>query len=112
VNGAGGGYLAASPYSTGGGGTVLEHRYGATLLSCLLSGNPAPELGDDATLESVTFQASAISPVDDLVVAGRTPDGGERRVSIGVRRAPTLVRSDHASLQRSNAAGNASACYP
>ncbi|GAA2339072.1 hypothetical protein [Dactylosporangium salmoneum] len=99
MNGAGGGHLAASPYSTGGGGTVLEHRYGATLLSCLLSGNPAPELGDDATLESVTFQASAISPVDDLVVAGRTPDGGERRVSIGVRRAPALVRSDHASAE-------------
>ncbi|GAA4473031.1 hypothetical protein GCM10023170_093600 [Phytohabitans houttuyneae] len=78
---------------------MLEHRYGATLLSCLLSGNPAPELGDDATLESVTFQASGISPVDDLVVAGRSPDGGERRVSIGVRRAPALVRSDHASAE-------------
>jgi hypothetical protein len=56
---------------------VLEHRYGATLLSCLLSGNPVPELGDDATLESVIFRASAISPVDDLVVAGRMPDAGE-----------------------------------
>jgi hypothetical protein len=99
VDGAGGGHLAASPYSTGGGGTVLEHRYGATLLSCLLSGNPAPELGDDATLESVTFQASGFSPVDDLVVAGRSPDGGERRVSIGVRRAPALVRSDIASAE-------------
>jgi len=30
-----GAHIAASPYSTGGGGTVLEHRYGAVLLAHL-----------------------------------------------------------------------------
>ncbi len=89
----------ASPYATGGGGTVLEHRYGATLLGNLLTGDPVPELGDDVTPISVRFQASAFSPVDDLLVVGRTPDGGERRLSIGVRRAPLLVSSDEASAQ-------------
>src|SRR5690242_5914947 len=90
---------AAPPYATGGGGTVLEHQYGAVLLACLLTGDPVPELGDDATPVSVRFQASAVSPVDDLLVVGRTPDGGERRVSIGVRRAPALTGSDEASAQ-------------
>jgi hypothetical protein len=91
--------MDAAPYATGGGGTVLEHRYGAVLLASLLTRDPVTELGDDATPTSVHFQASAVSPVDDLVVVGRTPDGGERRVSIGVRRAPTLVASDDASAR-------------
>jgi hypothetical protein len=88
----------AAPYATGGGGIVLEHRYGAVLLASLLTGDPLPELGDDAAVQSVRFQASAVSPVDDLVVVGRTPDGGERQVSIGVRRRPALARSDPASV--------------
>jgi hypothetical protein len=89
----------AAPYATGGGGTVLEHRYGAVLLTCLLTGDPVSELGDDATPVSVRFQASAISPVDDLLVTGNTPDGGERTVSIGVRRVPALAASDEASAR-------------
>jgi hypothetical protein len=87
----------AAPYATGGGGTVLEHRYGAVLLSSLLAGDPVTELGDDAVQVSVRFQAGAISPVDDLLVTGQTPDGMQRWVSIGVRRAPVLVTSDEAS---------------
>ncbi len=73
---------------------VLEHRYGATLLGLLLTGDPAPGLGDDADPVAIRFQAAASSPVDDLVVDGRTADGDERRLSIGVRRAPRFVRSD------------------
>src|SRR5438132_13806421 len=88
---------ASSSYATGGGGTVLEHRYGAILLANLLVGDPVPGLGDDAMPISVRFQASAFSPVDDLLVVGRTPDDSERRISIGVRRAPALVTSDEAS---------------
>ncbi len=89
---------SAAPYATGGGGTVLEHRYGAVLLCSLLTGDPITELGDDAVPISVRFQASAFSPVDDLVIVGHTPDGEERRVSIGVRRAPELVASEDASV--------------
>lgn len=88
----------AHPYATGGGGTVLEHRYGAVLLAHLLTGDPIPGLGDAVSPEMVRFQASAVSPVDDLLVVGRTPDGRERRLSIGVRRDPGLVRSDTNSV--------------
>jgi hypothetical protein len=73
---------------------VLEHQYGATLLAALLTGDPVPELGDDVTLVVVRFQASLVSAVDDLLISGRTPDGGTRKVSVGVRRAPRLVKSD------------------
>jgi hypothetical protein len=85
---------AAASYSTGGGGVVLEHQYGATLLGALLTGDPVPELGDDVTPTTIRFQASAVSAVDDLLISGRTPDGGTRQVSVGVRRAPRLIRSD------------------
>jgi hypothetical protein len=90
--------MPASPYATGGGGTVLEHRYGAVLLAHLLTGDPLPMMGDAVIPVSVRFQASAFSPVDDLLVMGRTPDGGQRRLSIGVRRAPALAGSDEASV--------------
>ena len=73
---------------------VLEHQYGATLLASLLTGDPLPELGDDVTPMAVRFQASAVSAVDDLLISGRTPDGGVRQASVGVRRAPKLVKSE------------------
>jgi WD40 repeat protein len=87
-------YYVGSPYSTGGGGTVLEHRYGAILLGQLLLGDPVPELGDDVVPIEVRFQDAVSSPVDDLIVVGRAPDGTGRWVSIGVRRAPKLTASD------------------
>jgi hypothetical protein len=82
-----------APYASGGGGTVLEHLYGAILLSSLLVGDPITELGDDATPVSVRFQGRSVSPVDDLIVSGLARDE-ERRVSIGVRRAPDVTTSD------------------
>ncbi|MGW4343739.1 hypothetical protein ACWEL8_01350 [Streptomyces sp. NPDC004690] len=84
----------ASPYSTGGGGTVLEHRFGAVLLAHLLLGDPVPALGDEVTPVEVRFQDSHFSAVDDLIVDGNTADGAQRRLSIGVRRAPSFVTSD------------------
>ncbi len=89
----GGAELGVSPYASGGGGTVLEHLYGAVLLSSLLTGDPVTELGDDAALASVLFQGRRVSPVDDLVVSGSARDG-ERRVSIGVRRNPNVTARD------------------
>jgi hypothetical protein len=85
--------LGVSPYASGGGGTVLEHLYGAVLLSSLLAGDPITELGDDATPVWVRFQGRRLSPVDDMVVSGSARDEG-RRVSIGVRRAPDVTKSD------------------
>lgn len=78
---------------------MLEHRYGALLLSGLLTGDPVPELGDDATPQAITFQASSFSPVDDIVVLGVTADKQERRVSVGVRRDPSFVASDRSTVQ-------------
>lgn len=89
---------AASPYATGGGGTVLEHRFGAVLLACLLTADPVVGLGDDVDPIEVVFQASSFSPVDDLVAAGRGHDGRLRRLSIAVRRTPSLVPSSSASI--------------
>jgi hypothetical protein len=83
---------------TGGGGVVLEHRYGATLLAALLTGDPVAALGPDARPLRIRFQASAFSPVDDLLVTGITPDGKLRRVSVGVRRAPQFTASDKPSV--------------
>ena len=90
--------MRASPYSTGGGGTVLEHRYGALILSHLLTGDPVPELGDDATITRISFQAGAKSAVDDLLIEGHGADGEVRRVSVAVRRRPRLVPSDERSV--------------
>lgn len=85
--------MPVSPVSTGGGGVVLEHRYGATLLSHLLVSDPVAALGDDATLLRVHFQTTDFSPVDDLAVVGCLPDGTERVLSIGVRRTPRFTPS-------------------
>jgi hypothetical protein len=85
---------AAASYASGGGEVVLEHQYGAALLGSLLTGDPLPELGDDATPTVIRFQASAVSAVDDLLIKGRTPDGGIRQASVGVRRAPKLIKSE------------------
>ncbi|MFG3117478.1 hypothetical protein ACGF4C_24135 [Streptomyces sp. NPDC048197] len=89
---------SASPYSTGGGGVRLEHRYAATLLAAVLTEDPVSELGDDIVPCLVRLQASDISPIDDVVLEGRTADGRGRRVSIGVRRDPALTTSDTASV--------------
>ena len=88
-----------SPYSTGGGGTVLEQRYGALLLSHLLSGDPVPELGSDVTSTRVAFQARAESEVDDYMLVGLGGDGAERRAFVAVRRAPRLIPSDARSIE-------------
>lgn len=89
----------ASAYATGGGGIVLEHTFGATLLAALLLGDPVPGLGDEQTVVSVTFQAGRLSPVDDIVVVGEPrgrPRALGRQLSIGVRRNPRIAPGDHA----------------
>jgi len=90
--------VGASSYSTGGGGVALEHQYAATLLARMLVGAPCAELGDRVEVSVVRLQASEISPVDDIVLEGKTPDGTTHRASIGVRRDPQLNSSDSASV--------------
>jgi len=86
--------FSSSPYPTGGGGTILEHTLGARVLVALLTGAPAPMLGEDVTVTSVLFQRSDISALDDLVIIGEAGDGSERCVAVGVRRAPAFSTSD------------------
>lgn len=57
---------SASPESTGGSGTVAEHRLGGAVLAALLLREPLPGLGGELVPTDVTFQAA--SAVDDLVV--------------------------------------------
>ncbi|WP_405468139.1 PQQ-binding-like beta-propeller repeat protein [Streptomyces anulatus] len=90
---------AVGPYSTGGGGTVLEHRFGAVLLSHLLTRRPVPALGDHITPTHVRFQGREISRVDDLLVRGCSAAGAEHLLSVGVRRQPRLVPSEADSVQ-------------
>ncbi|MBT2493687.1 ATP-binding protein, partial [Streptomyces sp. ISL-96] len=68
------------------------------MLAAVLTEDPVSELGDDVVPQLVRLQASDISPIDDVVVEGRTVDGHVRRVSIGVRRNPALNTSDTTSV--------------
>ena len=85
-----------SSYATGGGGVVLEHVYGATVLAALLIGTPFDLLGDSVLIDQVAFQARRLSPVDDLVITGTIggPEPMRRRIAIAVRRDPVMARSD------------------
>jgi len=84
---------AASPYSTGGGGTRFEHRLGTVLLGRLLTAQPVLELGERAP-ERVAFQQSPATSVDDLVAMASTPGGISIRLEIAVRRTPNFTTSD------------------
>ena len=90
--------VGASPYSTGGGGVTLEHVYAACLLSALLAGDPITELGDSLAVSAIRLQASDLSPIDDIVIEGQDSVGDQHRASIGVRRDPTLTKSDVSSV--------------
>jgi hypothetical protein len=65
---------AASPHSTGGGGTRLEHRLGTVFLTRLLTAGPVFELGERVP-DRVAFQQSPATEVDDLVITARAADG-------------------------------------
>ncbi len=88
----------ASAYATGGGGTVFEHTYGATLLAALLLGDSVPGLGDEQSVTRVVFQARRFTAVDDFLVFGEPRGtgsrGGGRELSIGVRHKPRIAPSD------------------
>src|SRR5665811_278415 len=82
-----------SPYSTGGGGTRLEHRLGTVLLVRLLNAEPVLELGERAP-DRVAFQQSPATSVDDLVATAIDAAGTSIRLEIAVRRSPKFIRSN------------------
>lgn len=83
--------LQASPEATGGAGTVMEHRYAATLLAALLLHESVPGLGGTLVPETVQFQRHG-SPIDDLVVTARGA-GASVTWYIAARRRPTFAAS-------------------
>lgn len=89
---------SASPYSTGGGGTVLEHRYGAVLLTYLLSGSVLPELGRASAPTSIEYQTRATA-TDDFLIVGSDSAGGVVRASVGVRRKPLIQLNNADSVK-------------
>ncbi len=85
---------ALPAYSTGGGGTRLEHRLGALYLVRLLTGGTVSELAERAP-GRVAFQQSPITGIDDLVLTAAAADGVTTvRLDVAVRRSPKFVRSD------------------
>lgn len=86
---------AASPYSTGGGGTALERRIAVVYLAAMLTESTRSELGPSATIRRVAFQQAPL-PVDDLIIDATIPSG-EVRLAIAARRSPRLIRSDEDS---------------
>lgn len=52
---------SASPEATGGAGTVMEHRYGATLLAALVLHEPVPGLGGVLVPVKVAFQKADLA---------------------------------------------------
>ncbi len=86
----------SSPYATGGGGVTLERRVAALWLARLLTGDAAPELGDDRRVVAVAFQQEPAIAVDDLVILAARADELEPslQLAIAVRRWPNVVTSD------------------
>lgn len=79
-----------SPYTGGGGGTVLGHRVATVYLAEMLRGVGRPET-DELPIVRVAFQTNP-DPVDDLrVEAGRNDDNVV--VHVAVRRSPNFVKS-------------------
>lgn len=85
--------ITASPYSTGGGGTRLEHRLGTVFLVRLLTAGPVLELSERAP-DRVAFQQAPATSVDDLVATASGVGGTSVRLEIGVRRSPKFIRSN------------------
>lgn len=76
---------AASPYATGGGGT-LEARVGARYLALLLTGKTAPEVEDSRAIVRVRFQQAPRVPIDDLVIEAARPDELTPSLELGMER--------------------------
>jgi hypothetical protein len=86
----------SNPYATGGGGVTLERRVAALWLARLLTGDTAPELGDDRRVVGVAFQQEPAIAVDDLVIHAARGDEPEAslQLAIAVRRRPNVVTSN------------------
>lgn len=80
-----------SPYTGGGGGTVLAHRVATSYLADLLLSSGRPET-DELPVVRVAFQTNPVDPVDDLRVEAAR-DGERVVVHVAARRKPNFTKS-------------------
>jgi len=85
---------AASPVSTGGGGTFFEQHVDALFLALLLVRAPLPVL-KDCQIEEVHLQAEHLGwKTDDILVVGVRADDRRRRLAAQVKRQFTISKED------------------
>ena len=76
----------ASPAATGGAGTTFEHQVGAVFLTSLLTCG-IPVVFKDCQVEEVAFQTQRLGwKTDDLLVVCASPQHGQRKLAIQVKR--------------------------
>lgn len=82
-----------SPYATGGGGVVLEHRAVARYMALMLAGRTSPELADR---QIVRITCQDADPVDDVVLHAKRAHEGRPslRLAVAARRSPDLIPSN------------------
>ena len=76
----------ASPAATGGAGITFEHQVGAVFLTSLLTCG-IPVVFKDCQVEEVAFQTQRLGwKTDDLLVVCASPQHGQRKLAIQVKR--------------------------
>ena len=85
---------AASPISSGGGGTFFEQHVDALFLALLLVRAPLPIL-KDCQVEEVHLQSEHLGwNTDDVLIVAARPDGVVRQLAIQVKRQFTISEKD------------------
>jgi hypothetical protein len=84
----------ASSISTGGGGTILEHRYAATCVALMLTQGELPFF-PGSEIEEVILQAASFQwQTDDVVLKVMLPCGRRAVAAIQVKRTCNAIKSD------------------
>jgi energy-coupling factor transporter ATP-binding protein EcfA2 len=84
----------ASPISTGGAGTVLEHRFAASCVALMLCRGELPFF-PNSTIDEVTVQAGSFGwRTDDVFVRGSLANGSRFALAAQVKRTTAPITSD------------------
>jgi hypothetical protein len=84
----------ASPVSTGGAGTVLEHRYAASCLTLMLCRGEMPFF-PGSTIDEVSVQTGSLGwRTDDVLVRGSLANGARFTFTAQVKRTCAPIASD------------------
>lgn len=83
-----------SPFATGGGGTHLEARVVAALLTAAFAEAPARGLPGGYVETVLTQRAAFGEPLDDLVITSRMSDGGTGKLHLQVKNELSFTDND------------------